>query len=68
MSMSRPPESPLKNVPMESIEKGFAKVLADITGYQYSVRIKDIDFETGETVLKVDIMDTGMNEGTVLKA
>ena len=66
--MIKPPDSPLKNVPMESIEKGFARVLAEITGYRYSVRIKDIDFDTGETVLKVDIMDTGLDEGTVLKA
>jgi hypothetical protein len=66
--MSKPPESPLKNVPMETIENGFAKVLAEITGYRYIVRIKDIDFETGETVIKVDVLGTGMNEETVLKA
>jgi hypothetical protein len=66
--MSKPPESPLKNVPMETIEQGFARVLKDITGYHYVVRIKDIDFETGETILKVDVLETGANGDAVFTA
>ena len=49
----------LKNVPIYSIEETFSKGLNDLTGYVFRVRIKEINFETGETILEVHVVDQG---------
>ena len=51
--------SVLKNVPVSELEKGFAKVLQEITGYRFVINIKDVNFEAGETVLEIHVLDLG---------
>ncbi|MBU2550162.1 MAG: hypothetical protein KKB20_17270 [Proteobacteria bacterium] len=49
----------LKNIPISDVEKEFSKALHNLTGYYFTVSVKDIDYETGETVLEVHVVDLG---------
>lgn len=49
----------LKNIPISTIEDEFANCLNKITGFNFTVNIKDLNFETGETVLEVHVVDVG---------
>ena len=50
---------PLKNVPISMVEQELANALNRVTGYNFRVIIKDINFETGETILEVHVVDEG---------
>ena len=41
------------------VEQELANALNRVTGYNFRVIIKDINFETGETILEVHVVDEG---------